>query len=195
MPTPLITRLTQRLFGAPLLRYSIRGEWVGEMVALALEPGWALCANDRGACDLWQVGGTRARHRPRRRRPSIRRATPHPVTPDLTRGPPSFATPPLRHPGPDPGSTSFAPSRLRVKPRRGEANPRRQIGRQSRSPAASSLPAAPRRAEIIFLQHAIRGIIRAQTMAGRAVHSARRRACKDFRKNRRFPPLRGQKHA
>ena len=110
--------------------------------------------------------------------PSRLRHTPHSVTPGLTRGPPPFAA-----------------SRLRVKPRRGEANPRRQIGRQSRSPAASSLPAAPRRAEIIFLQHAIRGIIRAQTMAGRAVHSARRRACKDFRKNRRFPPLRGQKHA
>ena len=57
MPTPLITRLTRRLFGAPLLRYSIRGEWVEEMVAQALEPGWALCADDRGACDLRQVGG------------------------------------------------------------------------------------------------------------------------------------------
>ena len=57
MPTPLITRLTHRLFGAPLLRYSIRGEWVEEMVAQALEPGWALCADDRGACDLRQVAG------------------------------------------------------------------------------------------------------------------------------------------
>ena len=55
--TPLITRLTQRLFGAPLLRYSIRGEWVEEMVAQALEPGWALCADDRAACDLGQVAG------------------------------------------------------------------------------------------------------------------------------------------
>ena len=51
-PPPLITRLTHRLFGAPLLRYSIRGEWVEEMVAQALEPGWALCADDRSACDL-----------------------------------------------------------------------------------------------------------------------------------------------
>ena len=87
MPTPLITRLTHRLFGAPLLRYSIRGEWVEEMVAQALEPGWALCADDRGACDLRHVGGTRARHRPSSRRPSIRR-TPLLVTPGLTRGPP-----------------------------------------------------------------------------------------------------------
>ena len=86
MPMPLITRLTHRLFGAPLLRNSVRGEWVEEMVAL--EPGWALCADDRGACDLRQVGGPRARHRPSRRRPPRRRATP-----------------PLRHPGPDPGST------------------------------------------------------------------------------------------
>ena len=75
MPTPLITRLTHRLFGAPLLRYSIRGEWVEEMVALALEPGRALCADDRSACDLRQVGGTRARHRTSRRRPPRRRAT------------------------------------------------------------------------------------------------------------------------
>ena len=81
----LITRLTQRLFGAPLLRYSIRGERVEKMVAQALEPGWALCADDRAACDLRQVGGTRARHRPRRRRPSIRRTTLL-VTPGLTRG-------------------------------------------------------------------------------------------------------------
>ena len=26
-------------------------------MAQALEPGWALCADDRGACDLRQVGG------------------------------------------------------------------------------------------------------------------------------------------
>ena len=57
MPMPLITRLTHRLFGAPLLRHSIRGEWVEEMVAQALEPGWALCAGDRGACEFRQVGG------------------------------------------------------------------------------------------------------------------------------------------
>ena len=46
MFTPLITRLTHRLFGAPLLRNSIRGELVEEMVAVALEPGWVLCAAD-----------------------------------------------------------------------------------------------------------------------------------------------------
>ena len=57
MPTPLITRLTHRLFGSPLLRNSIRGELVEEMVAHALEPEWALCADDWGACDLKQVGG------------------------------------------------------------------------------------------------------------------------------------------
>ena len=57
MPTSLITRLTHRLFGVPLLRNSIRGGWVEEMVAQALEPGWTLCADDRGACDLRQVGG------------------------------------------------------------------------------------------------------------------------------------------
>ena len=88
MPTPLITRLTHRLFGAPLLRNSIRGEWVEEMVAQALESGWALCADDWGACDLRQVGGTRAHHRPSRRRPPRRRAAPLLVTPGLTRGPP-----------------------------------------------------------------------------------------------------------
>lgn len=57
MSDSLITRLTDRLFGAPLLRNSIRGELVEEMVALALEPEWSLCAGDWGACDLMQVGG------------------------------------------------------------------------------------------------------------------------------------------
>ena len=57
MPNPFVTRLTHRLFGAPLLRNSIRGEYVEEMVAVALEPEWALCAGDWGACDLMQVGG------------------------------------------------------------------------------------------------------------------------------------------
>ncbi len=46
--TDVTTRLTHRLFGAPLLRNSIRGEWVEEMVAVALEPEWALCAGDWG---------------------------------------------------------------------------------------------------------------------------------------------------
>lgn len=57
MTDSVITRLTHRLFGAPLLRNSIRGEYVEEMVAVALEPEWALCAGDWGACDLMQVGG------------------------------------------------------------------------------------------------------------------------------------------
>lgn len=57
MSNPFITRLAHRLFGAPLLRNSIRGELVEEMVAVALEPEWALCAGDWGACDLVQVGG------------------------------------------------------------------------------------------------------------------------------------------
>ena len=56
-PDSLITRLTHRLFGAPLLRNSIRGEYVEEMVAAALEPEWALCAGDWGACDLKELGG------------------------------------------------------------------------------------------------------------------------------------------
>jgi hypothetical protein len=55
--TEITTRLTRRLFGAPLLRNSIRGEWVEEMVAVALEPEWALCAGDWGACDLAQLDG------------------------------------------------------------------------------------------------------------------------------------------
>ena len=48
MFSPLITRLAHRLFGAPLLRNSIRGELVEEMVAVALEPEWALCAGIGG---------------------------------------------------------------------------------------------------------------------------------------------------
>lgn len=57
MPNPLITRLTHRLLGAPLLRNSIRGELVEEMVGVALEPEWGLCAGDWGACDLAQRDG------------------------------------------------------------------------------------------------------------------------------------------
>jgi len=55
--TDITARLAHRLFGAPLLRNSIRGEWVEEIVALALEPEWALCAGDWEAFDLAQVGG------------------------------------------------------------------------------------------------------------------------------------------
>ena len=54
---PVTARLTHRLFGAPLLRNSIRGELVEEMIAVALEPEWALCADDWGACDLMQTDG------------------------------------------------------------------------------------------------------------------------------------------
>lgn len=56
MHNPL-TRLDHRLFGPPILRNSIRGELVEETVAIALEPEWALCADDWGACDLAQVDG------------------------------------------------------------------------------------------------------------------------------------------
>ena len=52
-------RLTHRLFGSPLLRNSIRGELIEEMVAQALEPEWALCAGDWGACDLKQVANVK----------------------------------------------------------------------------------------------------------------------------------------
>jgi hypothetical protein len=39
-----MTRLTHRLFGAPLLRNSIREEYVQEMVAQALAPEWLMPA-------------------------------------------------------------------------------------------------------------------------------------------------------
>jgi hypothetical protein len=48
----VIDRLTRRLFGSPILRNSIRGEAVEEIVAMALEPGWELCSGDWGPCDL-----------------------------------------------------------------------------------------------------------------------------------------------
>jgi hypothetical protein len=48
----VIYRVNRRLFGSPLLRNSIRGELVEEIVAMALEPEWALCSGDWGACDL-----------------------------------------------------------------------------------------------------------------------------------------------
>lgn len=53
----ITTRLAQRLLGTPLIRNSIRGELVEEMVAVALEPEWGLCGGDWGACDLKQVDG------------------------------------------------------------------------------------------------------------------------------------------
>lgn len=48
----VIDRLTERLFGSPILRNSIRGELVEEIVAMALEPDWELCAGDWAAWDL-----------------------------------------------------------------------------------------------------------------------------------------------
>jgi hypothetical protein len=48
----VIDRVGRRLFGSPLLRNSIRGEIVEEIVAMALEPSWELCSGDWGACDL-----------------------------------------------------------------------------------------------------------------------------------------------
>lgn len=52
LDNPIITRLTHRLFGSPILRNSIRGEVVEEIVAMALEPDWKLCAGDWAAFDL-----------------------------------------------------------------------------------------------------------------------------------------------
>ena len=66
MPNPLITRLTHRFFGSPLLRNSIRGELVEEMVVQALEPEWDLCAGDWAACDLKQVANLTEMGRPLR---------------------------------------------------------------------------------------------------------------------------------
>lgn len=51
----VIDRLTRRLFGSPLLRNSIRGEVVEEIVAMALEPAWQHCAGDWAAYDLRHV--------------------------------------------------------------------------------------------------------------------------------------------
>lgn len=51
-PAALIARLTQRLFGAPILLNSLRGEVVEEMVAMALEPLWEHCAGDWAAFDF-----------------------------------------------------------------------------------------------------------------------------------------------
>ena len=53
----ITTRLARRLLGTPLIRNSIRGELVEEMVALALEPEWQLCAGDWAAFDLKQTDG------------------------------------------------------------------------------------------------------------------------------------------
>lgn len=48
----VIDRLTRRLFASPILRNSIRGEVVEEIVAMALEPDWRHCGGDWAAFDL-----------------------------------------------------------------------------------------------------------------------------------------------
>lgn len=48
----VIERISERMFGKPILRNDIRGEVVEEMVAMALEPDWELCAGDWAAFDL-----------------------------------------------------------------------------------------------------------------------------------------------
>ena len=53
----MTTRLANRLLGTPLIRNDIRGELVEEMVAVALEPEWQLCAGDWAAVDLKQADG------------------------------------------------------------------------------------------------------------------------------------------
>ncbi|MFP5329841.1 MAG: hypothetical protein ACLGHC_06875 [Alphaproteobacteria bacterium] len=48
----ILQRLTQRLYGSPVIRNDARGELVEEIVAAALEPDWQLRSGDWGACDL-----------------------------------------------------------------------------------------------------------------------------------------------
>ncbi|MEO6199470.1 MAG: hypothetical protein ABIO68_06005 [Sphingomicrobium sp.] len=54
---PSVTRLAQRCFGKPIIRNALRGELVEEIVAMALEPEWMLCAGDWAAFDLKQANG------------------------------------------------------------------------------------------------------------------------------------------
>lgn len=48
----LITRITSRLFGQPILTNVVRGEVVEEMCLMALEPEWRHAGGDYGAWDL-----------------------------------------------------------------------------------------------------------------------------------------------
>ena len=48
----VIDRLTRRLFASPILRNSIRGEVVEEIVAMALEPEWEHRGGDWASFDL-----------------------------------------------------------------------------------------------------------------------------------------------
>lgn len=53
MDTQLILRrLTERLYGSPIIRNDVRGELVEEIVAAALEPEWRLCSADWASCDI-----------------------------------------------------------------------------------------------------------------------------------------------
>lgn len=49
---PLISRITHRLFGQPILTNVVRGEVVEEMCLMALEPEWQHSGGDYGAWDL-----------------------------------------------------------------------------------------------------------------------------------------------
>jgi hypothetical protein len=48
----LISRITSRLFGQPILNNVVRGEVVEEMCLMALEPAWRHAGGDYGAWDL-----------------------------------------------------------------------------------------------------------------------------------------------
>ncbi|MCA1652711.1 MAG: hypothetical protein ABR588_10670 [Sphingomicrobium sp.] len=49
--------MTERLLGSLLIRNDVRGELAEEIVGLALEPEWRLCAGDWAAFDLQQTNG------------------------------------------------------------------------------------------------------------------------------------------
>jgi hypothetical protein len=86
--THVVTCLTRRLLGSPILRNDVRGEVVEEVVAMALEE-WALCATaavgDRcvpvtriSGCSTWSLKGTfhrNSRSRSRRSAPSFPRSS------------------------------------------------------------------------------------------------------------------------
>jgi hypothetical protein len=55
MSSAIISRLTRRLYGNPIIRNDLRGELVEEMVAVALEPEWSGCGGDWASCDLKRV--------------------------------------------------------------------------------------------------------------------------------------------
>ena len=57
--TEIETRLFTRLFGERILQNDIRGHFVEEMVALAVEPDWRLCSGNWAGWDLEDAIGTR----------------------------------------------------------------------------------------------------------------------------------------